>query len=71
MPPVRKDIPSQRSIPTELGSKGRKAVVTAADSGIGWHTATLLVAEGATVVVSDIDQGRLAAAAGHLEAVEG
>lgn len=53
------------------GLTGRKALVTGADSGIGWHTAKLLRAEGATVVLTDIDQSRLDAAAGQLDAAEG
>ena len=55
----------------DLGIKGRKALVTGADSGIGWHTARLLLEEGVTVVVTDIDQGKLDAAAAQLTAPEG
>ncbi len=54
-----------------LAIKGRKAQVTGADSGIGWHTARLLLEEGVTVVISDIDQGRLDSAATQLNASEG
>lgn len=43
----------------DLGISGKKALVTGADSGIGWHTAKLLLEEGATVVMSDIDQSAL------------
>jgi len=52
----------------DLGLKGRTALVTGADSGIGWHTGKALAAEGATVVLSDIDPGELAAAAERLRA---
>ena len=55
----------------DLGIEGRKALITGADSGIGWHTAKQLLAEGATVVITDIDQGRLDAAAGQLGTPEG
>ena len=37
----------------DLGISGRTALVTGGDSGIGWHTAQLLLAEGVTVVVTD------------------
>lgn len=30
----------------DLGIKGRKALVSGADSGIGWQTARLLLGEG-------------------------
>jgi NAD(P)-dependent dehydrogenase (short-subunit alcohol dehydrogenase family) len=55
----------------DLGITGKKALVTGADSGIGWHTAKQLLADGATVVVTDVDQGRLDDAAARLEADEG
>ena len=54
-----------------LGLTGKLALVTGADSGIGWHTAQLLLAEGATVVVSDLDQAELDAAASRLDAPAG
>ncbi len=50
----------------DLGLNGRVALVTGADSGIGWNTAKLLLAEGATVVISDKDQQSLDAAAARL-----
>lgn len=55
----------------DLGIKGRKALVSGADSGIGWHTARLLLEEGVTVVITDIDQGRLDTAAAKLTAEDG
>ncbi|WP_269087501.1 SDR family NAD(P)-dependent oxidoreductase [Rathayibacter sp. VKM Ac-2630] len=55
----------------DLGITGRTALVTGADSGIGLATARLLLAEGATVVVSDRDQEKLDAAAAELDAPEG
>lgn len=45
---------------------GRVAVVTGGSRGIGLATAAALLAEGARVVVSGTDQGRLDAAAGEL-----
>lgn len=50
----------------ELGIAGRTALVSGADSGIGWHTARLLLAEGATVVMTDKDQDALDAAVRRL-----
>ena len=55
----------------DLGISGRTALITGADSGIGWHTAKILLAEGATVVISDQDQGKLDTAATELQADEG
>jgi NAD(P)-dependent dehydrogenase (short-subunit alcohol dehydrogenase family) len=55
----------------DLGLSGRTALVTGGDSGIGWHTARKLLAEGATVVISDLDQRRLERAAADLGADEG
>ena len=55
----------------DLGIAGKTALVFGADSGIGWHTARRLLAEGSTVVMSDIDQARLDAAAARLEAPDG
>jgi NAD(P)-dependent dehydrogenase (short-subunit alcohol dehydrogenase family) len=52
----------------DLGISGRIALVTGGDSGIGWHTARLLLEEGATVVLSDRDQDSLDAAAAKLKA---
>lgn len=54
-----------------MGIDGRAALVTGADSGIGWHTAKLLLAEGVRVVVSDKDQSSLDEAAAKLGAAEG
>ena len=55
----------------DLGIDGRTALVTGADSGIGWHTAKMLLAEGVRVVISDKDQSSLDEAAAQLEAPEG
>lgn len=55
----------------DLGIQGRTALVFGGDSGIGWNTARILVAEGATVVVTDLDQGRLDTSADQLEAPPG
>ncbi|MET0296324.1 MAG: SDR family oxidoreductase [Microbacterium sp.] len=55
----------------DLGITGRTALITGGDSGIGWHTAKLLLDEGATVVISDQDADSLAAAAKDLKAPEG
>ena len=55
----------------DLGIKGRKALVSGGDSGIGHATAGALLEAGATVVITDLDQGRLDAAASRLRAGEG
>lgn len=55
----------------DLGIAGKRALVTGADSGIGWQTARLLLREGATVVVSDQDQDALDEAAARLGAAPG
>ena len=55
----------------DLGISGKIALVSGADSGIGWHTAGLLLDEGVTVVITDKDQDALDAAAARLEAPEG
>ncbi|WP_378146282.1 SDR family NAD(P)-dependent oxidoreductase [Cnuibacter sp. UC19_7] len=55
----------------DLGLSGRVALVTGGDSGIGWHTARLLLSEGATVVLSDREQSQLDAAAAELDAPAG
>lgn len=55
----------------DLGIDGRTALITGGDSGIGWHTARILLAEGATVVISDKEQGPLDEAATRLDAPEG
>lgn len=52
----------------DLRITGKKALVTGADSGIGWETARLLLHEGVTVVVSDVDRRRLDDAAADLGA---
>jgi NAD(P)-dependent dehydrogenase (short-subunit alcohol dehydrogenase family) len=55
----------------DLGISGKKALVSGADSGIGWHTARLLLAEGVTVVITDKDQKSLDTAAKKLKASDG
>jgi len=55
----------------DLGITNRTALITGADSGIGWHTARLLLAEGAIVIISDHDQDELDAAAARLNAPAG
>ncbi|GIG29655.1 SDR family NAD(P)-dependent oxidoreductase [Cellulomonas marina] len=52
----------------DLGIDGRVALVTGADSGIGLHTAALLLDEGARVVLTDVDAERLEKAAATLDA---
>jgi NAD(P)-dependent dehydrogenase (short-subunit alcohol dehydrogenase family) len=55
----------------DLGITGKVALVTGGDSGIGWHTARRLLAEGTTVVISDRDPAKLEAAAAELNAPAG
>lgn len=55
----------------DLGITGKKALVFGGDSGIGWHTAQMLLDEGVTVVVSDIDQDELNKSSAKLKADEG
>jgi len=50
----------------ELGLSGRTALVTGADSGIGWHTAKQLLEEGVRVAVTDVDEESLTKAAAEL-----
>jgi NAD(P)-dependent dehydrogenase (short-subunit alcohol dehydrogenase family) len=50
---------------------GKRALVTAAGSGIGRAVAHGLAAEGATVAVSDIDQGRIDTVVGEVESAGG
>jgi NAD(P)-dependent dehydrogenase (short-subunit alcohol dehydrogenase family) len=55
----------------DLGLADRTAVVTGGDSGIGWQTARLLLAEGARVIISDRDTDKLEAAEQALAAESG
>ncbi|MCU1481486.1 MAG: short chain dehydrogenase/oxidoreductase [Subtercola sp.] len=55
----------------DLGISGKKALISGADSGIGWHTARLLLAEGVTVVITDQDQESLDDSAKKLKADDG
>lgn len=50
----------------DLSLTGKTALVTGADSGIGWHTARLLLEEGVRVAVTDLDGEALARSAGDL-----
>lgn len=50
----------------DLGLNGKVAVVAGSSSGLGLATAEVLIAEGARVVISGRDQGRLDAALEHL-----
>lgn len=47
----------------DLGIKGRTAVITGGDSGIGLATAKMLAAEGVNIVLSDQEQDKLENAA--------
>jgi NAD(P)-dependent dehydrogenase (short-subunit alcohol dehydrogenase family) len=50
----------------DLNIEGKRALVTGADSGIGWETARMLLREGASVVLTDLDQEELDEAAARL-----
>lgn len=50
----------------ELGIKGRLALITGADSGIGFETAKMLLQEGVAVAVSDVDADALDKAVANL-----
>lgn len=54
----------------DLGLNGRTALITGADSGIGWHTAKLLLAEGAKVAITDLDSDELTQAAQALDVAD-
>lgn len=51
----------------DLGITGKTALITGADSGIGWETARQLLDEGATVFLTDKDADSVAEAAGRLD----
>jgi 3-oxoacyl-[acyl-carrier protein] reductase len=55
----------------DLGLRGKTALITASSNGIGKHCALALAAEGARIVLSARDPGRLAAAVAEVEAVAG
>ncbi len=50
----------------DLGISGKTALISGGDSGIGWHTARILLDEGVTVVITDKDQSSLDEAASRL-----
>jgi NAD(P)-dependent dehydrogenase (short-subunit alcohol dehydrogenase family) len=50
----------------DLGIRGRTALISGGDSGIGLATAKVLQEEGVTVVLTDLDQGALDAAVQEL-----
>jgi NAD(P)-dependent dehydrogenase (short-subunit alcohol dehydrogenase family) len=52
----------------DLGIEDKVALVSGADSGIGWHTARMLLEAGARVAITDVDQARLDEAASRLPA---
>ena len=51
----------------DLGISNRIALITGGDSGIGFESAKMLLEEGATVVVSDIDRDAIEAAGEKLQ----
>jgi len=55
----------------DLKIAGKKALISGADSGIGWETARILLEEGVTVVITDKEQNSLDKAAAKLGADEG
>ncbi|WP_291277596.1 SDR family NAD(P)-dependent oxidoreductase [Galactobacter sp.] len=50
----------------DLGIEGRTALITGADSGIGWQSAAELRQEGANVVLTDLNQDQVGEAADRL-----
>lgn len=50
----------------DLGISGKIALITGADSGIGWETARVLLEEGATVILTDKELDSLTQAAEKL-----
>lgn len=55
----------------DLGIAGRAALVTGASQGLGFASALALAADGAEVAITGRDTGRLAAAAGRIDAETG
>lgn len=55
---------------TPMRFRGRVAVVTGAGSGIGAATATRLAAEGAAVLVTDIDEGKAKQVAASIQGID-
>lgn len=52
----------------DLQVKDKTILITGADSGMGFATAQILADEGATLILTDIEQGKLDARAGQLNA---
>jgi 3-oxoacyl-[acyl-carrier protein] reductase len=57
--------------PLRLGLEGKRAVVSAASSGLGLASASVLAAEGAQVAICSRDPGRIAEAAEQIGAAAG
>lgn len=55
----------------DLGIRGRTALISGGDSGIGLATAKLLAEEGVRVILTDVDQAKLDDALGTIGAEEG
>lgn len=55
----------------DLGISNRVALVSGADSGIGWHTTALLLEEGVQVVMTDMNPDSLRESAAKLEGKSG
>jgi len=55
----------------DLGLTGRIALITGGDSGIGLATAKMLLAEGAQVIITDLDQAELDRVVASLTAADG
>src|SRR5439155_3131234 len=65
--PARRRAPSVPSMRFE----GKVAIITGAAGGIGGATAARLASEGATVVINDVDEGRIAVRIQSLEGLPG
>ena len=56
----------EQETPVDFGIRGKTAVVTGADSGMGFVTAKMLLEEGVRVVVADQKPDEIASAAKSL-----